>query len=425
MSAVSSRLCARAGCAAIALCACAPSAASDVQLFSADNFDLTTIVRVVATDGEESWIDGGFGKVGSSGRGREMRIRPQLGEVNLVWQPQLGWALSGLVVGTLHGGERTEAGISEAFLAYRPMRTEKLRFSARAGLMWPPISLEHEGHDWHVADTATPSAINSWVGEEIRPLAIEGTVSGSVGAHRLSATAAVMAANDTSGTLLAFRGWALHDRKTLAFRRHRLPILPGAIAEVQPRFTHPLLDVERGFARSPGYYAKVAWQPPAPVRLEVFRYDNGADPEAVNHEMEWGWRTSFNQAAAVAELASGTQLKVQAMSGRTLMGFPEPDALWVDTRYRSAFGLVAHKFGLASVAGRVEVFETKQRGSLLGSESNESGWAATAAAKREFRWFTGLLEVLRVSSRRPFRTAAGEEPRQAQTQVQANMRVAW
>ena len=189
--------------------------------------------------------------------------------------------MSALVVGTLHGGERTEAGISEAYLSYRPMRTEKLRFSARAGLMWPPISLEHQGHDWHVADTVTPSAINSWVGEEIRPLAIEGTLGSSLGEHRLTATAALIAANDTSGTLLAFRGWALHDRKTIAFRRQPLPLLPEPIAQKQPRFTHPLLDVDSGFAPRPGYYAKLAWQPPLPVRLELFRYDNRADPEEV------------------------------------------------------------------------------------------------------------------------------------------------
>jgi hypothetical protein len=105
------------------------------------------------------------------------------------------------------------------------MRGSKLAFSARAGLMWPPVSLEHEGADWHVANSITPSAINSWIGEEVRPAAVEGTLAVNLGEHKLRATAAIMAANDTSGTLLTFRGWALHDRTTLAFRRQPLPPL--------------------------------------------------------------------------------------------------------------------------------------------------------------------------------------------------------
>ena len=107
------------------------------------------------------------------------------------------------------------------------MRSDKLAFSARAGLMWPPISLEHEGADWHVKDSITPSAINSWIGEEVRPVAAEGTLAATLGEHKLRATAALMAGNDTAGTLLTFRGWALHDRTTLAFNRQPLPPLDG------------------------------------------------------------------------------------------------------------------------------------------------------------------------------------------------------
>src|SRR5438552_5783727 len=162
------------------------------------------------------------------------------------------------------------------------MRGSKLAFSARAGLMFPPVSLEHEGADWHVKDSITPSAINSWIGEEVRPVAVEGTVAADFGKNKLRATAALMAANDTSGTLLTFRGWALHDRMTLAGHRQPLPPLDEELAGYQAPFTHPLLDIHNGFAHRPGYYAKLSWQPPIPVRLELFRYDNRADPRDVN-----------------------------------------------------------------------------------------------------------------------------------------------
>ena len=106
----------------------AGAAASDLDLFTADTLELTGDVRLVAVDGEKSWVDGGFGKLRSGQRRRSSRSSPQLGNVNLVWQPQFTWSLSATVVGSLQGGERTEAGLSQAYLSFRPMRAEQARF---------------------------------------------------------------------------------------------------------------------------------------------------------------------------------------------------------------------------------------------------------------------------------------------------------
>src|SRR6059058_4047477 len=256
------------GCALAALCA--NPAEAQTRLFTPDTFEITGDLRLVVVDGEKSWVDGGFGKLRSGSDG-ELRVQPQLGNVSLIWKPQFSWSLGAVVVGALQGGQHTQAGLSQSYLTFRPMRSDRVGFSARAGLMWPPVSLEHEGADWHVKDSITPSAINSWIGEEVRPVAIEGTLATSLGEHKLRATAALFAANDTAGTLLTFRGWALHDRMTLAFRRQPLPALKDDVGSYQAPFTHPLLDVGRGFARRPGYYANLVWQPPIPVRFELFR----------------------------------------------------------------------------------------------------------------------------------------------------------
>jgi hypothetical protein len=330
-----------------------------------------------------------------------------------------------VVVGTVNGGERTQAGISQAYVAYRPMRSEGLAFSARAGLLWPPVSLEHEGLDWHVADSITPSAINSWIGEEVRPVAAEGNLDTSLGAQRFRATAAIVAANDTAGTLLTFRGWAFNDRKTLFSDRQPLPPLGADFQGYQAPFTHPLIDLHKGFAHRPGYYTKLAWQPPIPVRVEFFRYDNNANPEDVNAELEWGWRTWFNNVGVVANLGGGTELKGQALDGRTRMGFSQHGARWVDNRFRSAFALLTHRFGQIGLAARVEAFDTRNRGSIIGQEYDEAGWSGMLAAKREWERFTGLIELLHVSSRRDQVEEAGLKPRQRQTQIQADLRFRW
>ncbi|HEY4070662.1 MAG TPA: hypothetical protein VGM04_03785 [Sphingomicrobium sp.] len=412
------------GGALAALCA-TPATASDLRLFTPDAFEVSGDLRLVIVNGEESWLDGGFGKLRSGSDG-DIRVSPQLGNADLVWKPQFTWSLSATIVGSLQGGEQTQAGLSQAYLSFKPMRSASgAAFSARAGLMWPPVSLEHEGADWHVADSITPSAINSWIAEEVRPVAAEATVSASLGSHRLHATAALFAANDTSGTLLTFRGWALHDRTTLAFNRWELPPLGDEFTGVQAPFTHPLIDLHGGFAHRPGYYAKLVWQPPIPVRVELFHYDNRANPEDINADLEWGWHTQFDDVGMVAELGGGAELKAQALQGRTRMGILEEGRRWIDNRFRSAFVLLSKPIGPFGVAVRGEAFDTRNRGSWWSDENDEHGWSAMIAAKREFGPLTGLLELLHVSSDTPAREYADEEERQRQTQLQAELRIVW
>jgi hypothetical protein len=412
------------GCALAALWA-SPATASDLRPFTPDALEVVGDVRLVAVNGEKGWLNGAFGKLRSGSDG-DWKLEPQLGNVDLVWKPQFTWSLSATIVGSVEGGQRTQAGVEQAYLTFRPMRSASgTVFSARAGLMWPPVSLEHEGADWHVKDSITPSAINSWIGEEVRPVAAEGTVSTAFGSHRLRATAAIMAANDTAGTLLTFRGWALHDRTTLAFNRQPLPPLDDEIAAYQAPFTHPLLDIPGGFARRPGYYAKLVWQPPIPFRIELFRYDNRANPIDVTDEFEWGWRTRFNNVGLVADLGGGAELKGQAMQGTTRMGFAEDGRRWIDNRFRSAFLLFTKPIGPFGMAARIEGFGTRNRGSDVGDEYDDSGWSAMIAGKREWGHLTGLVELLHVSSRRENREDIDLAPRQRQTQLQAELRMRW
>src|SRR5947209_6422321 len=411
------------GCALAALWATPATAQSALKLFNPDSFEFSGDMRLVALDGETSWTDGDFGKFRSGSDG-DFRVQPQLGNVNLVWKPQFTWSLGATVVGSIQGGQRTQAGLSQAYLSYRPMRGSKLALSARAGLMWPPISLEHEGADWHVKDSITPSAINSWIGEEVRPLAAEATLATGVGQSKFRATVALFAANDTAGTLVTFRGWALHDRTTLAFNRQPLPPL-GELTGYQAPFTHPLIDLHNGFAARPGYYAKLGWQLPVPVRVELFRYDNRANPQDVNLAPEWGWHTQFDDVGVVADLGAGAELKAQALEGRTRMGYPMPHRRWIDNRFRAAFVMLTKPVGKIGIAARADLFDTHNRGSLFDDEYNEHGWSAMIAAKREWRHYTGLVELLHVWSDSPVREHANEQPRQGQTQLQAELRIHW
>lgn len=406
-----------------------PAFAGDggIDLLSAETLTLSGDLRLRASDGEKSWVDDEFGKLRyGGGESNQLEVRPEVGEAALIWQPRLTWSLKGTVVAIAEGGGLTQAGLSEAYLSFKPLTDSKVKLSARAGLMWPPISLEHSGPEWAVTDTITPSAINSWVGEEVKVLGLELSVKTQAGEHGLTATAGVFDNNDTSGTLLAFRGWALHDRKALAFRKQPLPPLNQLIGFVQPRFTHPLLDLDPGFGKRPGYYARVAWEPPAPLRFDYFRYDNHGNPEAVNADLEWGWRTKFDNIGVSAELADDWQLRAQAMSGHTRMGFESGGTIWVDAKFRAAYAMVTRHFPRGAISLRAEAFGTRNEGSWLTKEDDEDGWAITVAARRKLGEAMSLFaEYLHVQSDKDARTRAGVMPHRPQNQLQLALRIKW
>ncbi len=418
---------------AIAMAGNAPLRAEPgaTDLLSAETLTATADLRLTAVDGERSWLAGGFGKARYGGddpqRPAPLTVEPRFAEAALIWQPRFTWSLSGTVVGLAQGhGDRIEPGLSEAYLSWKPLSGGTVRLSARAGLMWPPVSLEQSGPEWAVTESITPSAINSWLGEEVKITGAELTATAQLGGHKLALTGGLFDANDTAGALLAFRGWALHDHKAVAFRANPLPPLDAFLATVQPAYSHAVIEMDGGYFRRPGYYAKLAWDPPVPVHVEYLHYDNASNPESVDEYMEWGWRTKFDNIGLVASLAPDTQLRVQGLAGHSLMGYPVDGARWVDLRFRSGYALLTHYFERGSVSARAETFRTRNRGSALTAADDENGWSAMLAARRSFGpHVTALVEALHIESRKDARERVGLAPDQSTTQLQASMRLRW
>lgn len=385
------------------------------------DLSVTGDLRIVGADGEQSWLDGGFGKTRFSGASNgDFHVNARAVEGTLAWQPHFTWSLGATIVAIAQRGQDHPIDLSEAFLTFKPMPIGKVKLSARAGLFYPPISLEHGGAEWGVRDTITPSAIDSWIGEEVKTTGIEVTAATELSGNRLSLTASLFGMNDTAGTLLAFRGWALHDEKATAFGRQPLPPLDGFIGMVQAPYTRPVVGLDSRL----GYYAKLTWAPPGPFELQALHYDNRADPEAFNSELQWGWRTRFDHLGAILDIDDRTRLTGQAIAGRTKMGFRRNGATWVDTRFRSAYLLLTRQVGSGSVSGRIEAFGTRCHGSVVDSEYGEDGWAITAAARRPIAPFaTMLIEVVHVESRRDQRQDVELSPKQEQNLAQLALRL--
>jgi len=408
--------------AAAALAAASPACAqSGTDLFSGETVTLIGDARIVGVDGETGWLQGGLGKARFDPDDPDggFKVRPQLAEADLVWQPRFSWSLSGTVIVSAQQGQEHPIDLTEAVLAYKPMLPGPARLTIRAGAYWPAISLEHSGPEWAVTDTITPSAINSWIGDEIKVGGAEATLTAPFGSHRVAATLGAFGFNDTSGTLLALRGWALHDQKATLLGHQPLPPLDGFLQSVQAAKTRPFIEIDNRI----GWYAKLGWSPAAAFELEYFHYDNRGDPEAVTDTLQWGWRTRFDNLGAVVS-AGPLTLKAQALAGRTEMGFPEPNKLWFDSTFRAAYLLETWGFDRGSLSARLDAFGVDGRGGVAGPEYSEDGWALTVAGRRRLGpHLTLLAEFLHVDSTRRDRLRLGLPPRQRQNQAQLALRV--
>jgi hypothetical protein len=398
--------------AAIALSA-AGHARAEVDLFSRQTLSGLIDLRLGAADGETAWIDGGLGK-GRFGDGG----KAALGEASIVWNPRFSTRLGAVIIAQGQQGQDRVIDAGEAYLTYRGDMAGSVRLSARVGLMYPPISLEHDGLEWSVPDTITPSAINSWVAEETKVVGLEATARGAVAGQRLSATIGIFTHGDTSGTLLTFRGWALHDLKSSATGDFPLPPLSPFMVKRQAPFTTPVRELD-GRA---GVYGRLEWRPTDRLALDLFAYDNDGDRVSVD-KREWSWETRFFNLGARWDLGEATHLRAQAMQGETLMGYSNANGVWTDVGFQAAYVSVTRDLGPGSLTGRLDQFSTTDRTNKAVDNNAEHGWAALVAYRWDVRTNVHLVfEGLHIDSDRPERVRLGETPQQTQTVVQTALR---
>ncbi len=393
--------------------AAAGHARAEADLFSRSTLSGIIDLRLGAADGETAWIDGGLGKARFGDGGKVA-----LGEATVVWSPRLSSRLGAVITGQSQQAQDRVVDFGEAYLTWRGDLSGGVRLNARAGLMYPPISLEHDGLEWSVPDTITPSAINSWVAEETKVVALEATARGAIGGQRLAATFGVFTHGDTAGTLLTFRGWALHDLKSTASGDFPLPPLSPFMAKRQAPYTTSLRELD-GRA---GVYGRVEWRPSDRLMLDLFAYDNDGDRTSVD-DREWSWETRFFNLGARWDLDDATHLKAQALQGETLMGYSNARGLWADVGFQATYVSVTRDLGPGSLTGRLDQFSTTDRTNKAVDDNAEHGWAALAAYRWDVRPDLHLVfEALRIDSDRPERVWLGETPQQTQTVVQTALR---
>ena len=185
-----------------------------------DDLSITGYVdaRLFAPTDQQSWLKGGQGKF-RYGSGQNFG-----GEAILQADWHMADGLNLIAVGRLEPQTPSIADALESFVRYAPAADGPLSWSVKAGIFFPTISLENDDLGWASPYTLTPSAINSWIGDEIRTIGSEGTLrwdGGSIGT--ISVIGALTCCNDEAGVLIADRGWTMDDRPFGLFERLRVP----------------------------------------------------------------------------------------------------------------------------------------------------------------------------------------------------------
>src|SRR5262249_5141994 len=141
----------------VLLCACSPACAQDFSLHGFAD------ARLIVSPDETSWVDGGLGKARYGDGNEGARIGAAAGVAG--WQIDAAW----LAVADLRYQAALGPALSltEAYVRLRPVSTSRWRWSIKAGEFFAPVSLENEGIGWTSLWTLTPSAIDSWVGDEL------------------------------------------------------------------------------------------------------------------------------------------------------------------------------------------------------------------------------------------------------------------
>lgn len=388
-----------------------PGAAAAVDF----NIDGYADFRLIVPSDQVSWRDGGLGKLryGSENAKPDFESAEAAVDVSAVILPEL------LAVASARAAMKQHSAVDllEGYLRYRPVSTTAWRWSVKGGAFFPPVSLENTEIGWTSPWTLTPSAINSWIGEEVRIIGAEGTVEWRTAPRILSVSAAVFAWNEPAGVLIADRGWSLSDAFTGVFGRPRLPDVQATIMNVPaPLRTPEILQIDD----HAGWYAAATWDETGIAKLNLIAYDNEADQSAIYDETI-AWRTAFQDAGLTTQIGNVTLL-AQGLIGQTAIR-PSP-FFSSDTHFSAAYLLAGWAVDDDwRIATRFDIFAASAHTPFRSSNIHESGNAITAAVNYlPNQWLRITAEGIRLNSTRSERFLAGFSPHAVENQFQLSAR---
>jgi hypothetical protein len=198
-------------------------------------------------------------------------------QVGLDWRPSpwFGGHVHLLARNESDDSKRGRVGVVQAYLDQNFQRGEH-RVRLMEGAFFLPTSRENIDALWETPYTITSSALNSWMGEELRPVGVDAAYT-----FRRSWTGAVtlFTGNDTFGSFPAERGWALRDHWALL--GEHLPVDEEYFTSVSAENDDRL-----------GWSARGRWNNDH-ASVQLTHLDNRSDALEHHHEL-FDWYTRFD-----------------------------------------------------------------------------------------------------------------------------------
>jgi hypothetical protein len=273
----------------------------------------------------------------------------------------------------------------------------------------------------------SPSAINTWIGEEVRTVGAELSISRRLemfgGSHTLSLQGAVFTGNDLTGGLIAWKGWSVHDRQSRFGDELPLPplpqIQPGMLFERQNPYVEPFMEIDD----EPGFYINGEWVVSKRFLIRLTHYDNRTDPLAYA-EGQIGWETDFDHAGIKVTLPGDIGLIAQWMQGGTVWGPVINGTHVVDADFYSEFVLLTKSFARHRISARYDWFEVADNDQVPLDDNSEYGHAWTFAYLFEASDHVSLaVEALNIFSYREAWQYYGLDGEQTERQLQLCVRL--
>ncbi len=296
------------------------------------DYDLSIDLRAQVADATPSFLRGQLGKLRSDDAASLATSRLRLG----LAQP-LGEAWRAVADITISADDPDAFGdLTEAYFEYRPYPQAGWRTRVKLGAFYAPISLENRAAGWETPYSLSSSALNAWIGEELRTVGAElqldwlGTRMGSD--FDAGLVVGLYGWNDFAGAFLAARGFRVQDRQTAVF---------GEVAQpgVKAYSLEPFLESDD----RPGYYVGARVNYAGRLELRALHYDNRGDPTVfVARVADYIWQTRFDAIGLRLETANGWTVIAQRMAGSTAI---EPGGTRLRWDYDASFLLVSRELG--------------------------------------------------------------------------------
>ena len=396
----------------------------------ADAGDLTVqgyaALRGVGVNSQPSWRDGAFGRVTVGATSSEDDDSYAVGKLHLAldWQPSPFFGAYVHVAGRAEPSQvdGEELGVIEAFLHASVPAGGSGSLNFQLGHFFLPTSRENVELAWSSPYTLTLSALNSWVGEEMRLTGLKTEYQLDTGSNsQLRFGASAFGGNDSGGALLAWRGWAFGDRLTAFGEVVPLPPIrslarDGVFYKQRNDGTKPFEDDLDGRV---GWAAFARWRHSDRALVQVSRYDNRGDRAL--YQGEYAWRTQLDIVGVELRPYDNWTLAGELMDGSTGMGLVLPTKVQAD--FEAAYLLASwHHRGWRTTL-RYDTFEVVDVDGPAADVNDEDGDAWTFAVFYEPRDSLRLgLELSSIDADRPAAAHNGFDPDTGADSVKLELR---